>query len=128
MPLAVWKDDTELQQWINPPGWPEEDQTAGSNPNAASLMMGIDLDPEIWGWAPEKWTNNLGNVLITRSDGQDVVLEDVKMMCYCVRWKLRPLIEDAMGFGLVWQIRQQVLDYITWENMEKCRDEMGKAT
>ena len=33
------------------------------------------------------------------------------------------MFEDALGAGLVSRTRQEVLDFIIWENMMKCWDE-----
>ncbi|KAI9642996.1 hypothetical protein NHQ30_008730 [Ciborinia camelliae] len=71
---------------------------------------------------------DLGNVLATRVDGKDLAVDDVRMMCEFTRRKLQPMFEDSMGAGLVSRTKQEVLDYITWENMIKFNDETAEET
>ncbi|KAI4860214.1 hypothetical protein F4820DRAFT_437501 [Hypoxylon rubiginosum] len=122
MPIRLWKFP-DLDRWLHPPGW-EENLCADSNQNAAFLMMGADPDKPDWGWAPLYWNIDLGNVLAVREDGRDLDLDDMRAMCYFARKKLQPMMEDAMGLGLVRRTKREVLGFITRENMEKCRGEM----
>jgi len=70
------------------------------------------------------WILDLGNVLAVRADDKDLAIDDVRMMCYFARQKLRPMFEDATGAGLVQRTKREVLNFITRDNMMKCRDEM----
>jgi hypothetical protein len=115
MPLKLWKYP-DIDNWINPPGW-TENMTADSNPNVAFLMMKTDPNDPDWGWAPLYWNTDLGNVLAVRTDDKDLVINDIRMICYFARWKLQPLFEDAMGAGTIQRTKQEVLDFATWENM-----------
>jgi len=122
MPLKLWKYP-DIDTWIHPPGW-DESMTADSNQDAAFLMMETEPGKPDWGWAPPYWNMYLGNVLAVRADDKDLAVDDVRMMCYFTRRKLRPMFEDALGSGFVPRTKQEVLDFITWENMARCRDEM----
>ncbi|KAI1780279.1 hypothetical protein F4818DRAFT_435485 [Hypoxylon cercidicola] len=121
MPIRLWKFP-DLESWLHPPGW-EGNMCADSNQNAAFLMMGVDPKSD-WGWAPLYWNIEIGNVLAVRADGRDLDLDDMRTMCYFARKKLLPMMEDSMGLGLVSRTKNEVLDFITWENMEKFRGEM----
>lgn len=124
MPLKLLKDP-DIEPWLDPPGWTDS-LGATSNPDAAFLMMGTDN--KSWGFAPSYWQFNLGNVFVIRADEKDLALDDLRVMCYFARRKLQPMFEDARGIGPVVRTRQSVLDFITWENLEKCRTEMGDDT
>lgn len=121
MPLRMWKDPG-VEKWIDPPGW-DESTGASSNQNAAFLMMSIDLHEEGWGWAPFYWQNENGNVTAAREDGGDLDHEDLRLMCYFVREKLQPMMEDAMGVGDVPRTKEEVVNFITRQNMERYRGE-----
>jgi hypothetical protein len=120
--LRLWKFP-DIETWIDPPGW-DESMTADSNQDAAFLMLETDPKKDSWGWAPLYWNIDLGNVLAVRLDDKDLAVDDVRLMCYFVRRKLQPMFLDAMGGGDVPRTRQEVMDFITWHNMVKFRDEM----
>lgn len=122
LPLRLWKY-LDIATWIDPPGW-DENKNAASNQDAAFLMMETDSGNPGWGWAPLYWNSNIGNVLAIRPDGKDLAVHDVRLMCYFARRKLQPMFEDALGAGWVPRTKQEVLDFITWENMMKCKDEI----
>ncbi|KAI1370421.1 hypothetical protein F4677DRAFT_364396 [Hypoxylon crocopeplum] len=121
-PLRLWKFP-DLERWLDPPGW-EENLCADSNQNAAFLMMGMDPKKEGWGWAPLYWNLDLGNVLAVREDDRDLDLDFLRTMTYFTRKKIQPIIEDSIGSGLVPRTKQEVLDFITIGNMERCKEEM----
>jgi len=98
--------------------------TADSNENAAFLMVETGLKKPGWGWAPLYWNMDLGNVLAVREDDKDLTVSNVRMMCYFARRKLQPMFEDALGGGFVQRTKQEVLDFITWDNMVRYVDEM----
>lgn len=126
MPLRLWKYQ-DILSWISPPGW-GENMGADSNQDAAFLMMETDPDKPGWGWAPLYWNLDLGNVLAVRVDDKDLTVDDVRMMCHFTRRKLQPMFEDTMGTGRVPRTKQEVLDFITWENMVKVRDEVNEES
>ncbi|KAI1141100.1 hypothetical protein F5Y05DRAFT_299180 [Hypoxylon sp. FL0543] len=123
-PIRLWKF-TDLERWLDPPGW-NFTFTADSNQNAAFLMMGMDPKTDDWGWAPLYWNMELGNVLAVREDGKDLDREFFRTLCYFTKEKVQPMMEDSMGAGLISRTKQEVLDFITKENLEKCREEMLK--
>lgn len=119
LPIRLWKSG-DLS--VNPPGW-ADNMTADSNQNAAFLMMGSNPNEDGWGWAPMRWSIDLGDVLAVRDNGQDLLVDDALLLCYFCRRKLQPLFEDSMGGGWVSRSKQEVLEFITKENMEKFREE-----
>ncbi|KAH7134564.1 hypothetical protein B0J13DRAFT_641104 [Dactylonectria estremocensis] len=122
MPLKLWKDPN-IGTWRHPPGW-HEIIGATSNQDAAFLMTRTDF--ENWGWAPPEWQVDLGNVIAVRVDDKNLTLDDFRAMCYFVRRKLQPMFEDALGLGSVLRTRKSVLDFITWENMQKYNAKMAE--
>ena len=46
----------------------------------------------------------------------------LKMMCKFAR-QLRPMFGDALGCGDISRTKQEVLDFITWENVIKYKGE-----
>ncbi|KAJ8060028.1 hypothetical protein OCU04_011639 [Sclerotinia nivalis] len=138
LPIRLWKCK-DIDFWRDPPAW-NESLSASSNQSVAFMMMGTNpKDAEIdiccmnpvnspWGWAPLYWSSDLGNVLATREDGKDLAVDDVKMMCEFARRKLQPLFEDSLGGGFVSRTKQEVLDFITWENMVKFSNEMAEES
>jgi hypothetical protein len=120
-PLRLWKF-RDIETWLDPPGW-DENLCADSNPDAAFLMMGADPRKDDWGWAPFYWNTEIGNVLVIYDDKTDLPVEQLRLMCYFVRRKLQPMFEDAMGMGLVSRTKEEVLKFITRENMEKFKKE-----
>lgn len=121
-PLRLWKFP-DIETWIDPPGW-NYNLGADSNQDAAFLMMGADPQSENWGWAPLYWNNEIGNVLVVCDDDSDLSVDELRLMCHFVRRKLLPMFEDSMGAGLVLRTKQEVLSFITRENMEKCRGDL----
>jgi hypothetical protein len=120
-PLRLWKF-RDIETWLDPPGW-DANLCAESNPDAAFLMMGADPKKDDWGWAPLYWNTEIGNVLVIYDDKTDLLVEELRLMCYFVRRKLQPMFEDAMGMGLVSRTKGEVLKFITRENMEKFKKE-----
>lgn len=124
-PLRLWKFP-DITSWIDPPGW-DDNLCAESNQDAAFLMTQTDPKREDWGWTPFYWNIEIGNVLVVREDGSDLSVDELKLMCYFIRQRLRPMFEDALGLGSVSRTRQEVLNFIRRENMEKSKDEMDES-
>jgi hypothetical protein len=118
--LRLWKF-RDIETWLDPPGW-DANLCADSNPDAAFLMMGADPKKDDWGWAPLYWNTEIGNVLVIYDDKTDLLVEELRLMCYFVRRKLQPMFEDAMGMGLISRTKEEVLKFITRENMEKFKE------
>ncbi|KAJ5812387.1 hypothetical protein N7474_008688 [Penicillium riverlandense] len=118
MPLKLWKDPG-CEFWLDPPGWPTGDMTPDSNPNAAFLMMETCPSKPEWGWAPDYWNRDIGNVLVLRENGEDLNVQDLKMICHFARFILQPMFGDTLEASPTSQERQQVLDFINWENVIK---------
>ncbi len=125
-PLRLWKFP-DIQRWIDPPGW-DHYMCADSNGDAAFLMMDANPKSETWGWAPLYWKTDIGNVLAIYDDQSDLSVDEMRLMCYFIRQKVRHRVEDSLGGGRVRRTKQDVLDFITRENMEKCRDKAQSYT
>lgn len=65
-------------------------------------------------------------MLVVRADEKDLSRSKIAQQFQIIDRKLQPMFEDALGGGIVERTREEVLDFITMENMEKCRDEMEK--
>ncbi|KIW47410.1 uncharacterized protein PV06_00107 [Exophiala oligosperma] len=123
-PLRLWRF-AESQTWVDTPGW-NYNMSPEGNQDAALLMTETDLGNEFWGWAPLSWNIDIGNVLVIRADGTDLYVDELRLMCYFIRRKLRPKFEDALGMTSVLRTRSEVLNFINRENLEKCKAEMAK--
>lgn len=124
MPLKLWKYP-DINAWIDPPGW-DDVFTAYSNQAAANLMTETDVEKPSWGWARQYWNEDLGNVLAVRADDKDLAVDDVRVMNYFIKRKLQSMFEDALGLGYIQRARQEVLDFITWENALQCFNEAAE--
>ncbi|RJE17541.1 hypothetical protein PHISCL_10121 [Aspergillus sclerotialis] len=126
MPIRFWKDrDGEFYR--DPAGW-EENMTADSNPNVASMMVETDPSSESWGWASLYWNSEIGNVWAVREDGRDLSVDDVAMMCCFARRKMQRMFEDVMESGSRLEDRRRIVELITWENMVAYWEEAGGDT
>lgn len=121
MPLRLWKYP-DIETWFNLPGWNWR-KGADSNQDAAFLMMETDPKSSGWGLAPIYWNLDLGNVLVIRDDGKDLAVQDLSAICRFVRKKLLPIIEEAYDFGSRQRTKQEVVEFITAENLERFRKE-----
>ncbi|KAI8623618.1 hypothetical protein F5Y19DRAFT_492466 [Xylariaceae sp. FL1651] len=123
MPLRLWKYP-DIEAWLDPPGW-HENIGATSNQDAAFLMMETNPGRPDWGFAPIDWGTGLGNVLAIREDGKDLAVDNLRAICHFIRKKLMLMFEDANGYGSVKRTKQQVVDFITWDNRVKFNETTG---
>ncbi|KAL8643802.1 MAG: hypothetical protein Q9226_008112 [Calogaya cf. arnoldii] len=66
-----------------------------------------------WGFAPMRWQNDVGSVIIARRDRKPLGPLDVELICvYCRRYVL-PLTENATGAGLEMMTEEEVLAKIS---------------
>ena len=82
------------------------------NVPATFLHLVADPSDNWWGWAPMSWQNDVGSVLVVRSDGQDVTTRQVEALSRFCQFKMRPLFENALGGGLVEMTREEVIGYL----------------
>ena len=111
-----------------PPDKLWKDSLAESTENVPATFLHLAADPssDAWGWAPLSWQNDVGNVLVVRSDGQDVTTRQVEALSRFCQFKMIPLFENASGGGLVEMTKEEVMRYLTpsvfeefMENMEE---------
>lgn len=100
------------------------------NVPATFLHLVADPSNSWWGWAPLSWQNDVGSVLVVRSDGQDVTTRQVEALSRFCQFKMQPLFENALGGGLVEMTREEVIGYLKpsvfeefMENMDESRRE-----
>ncbi|KAL1970693.1 hypothetical protein VTN77DRAFT_4337 [Rasamsonia byssochlamydoides] len=105
------------------PIW-DENMGPLSNHTACMLFLEPRLDNSDWGFAPMYWQSEIGDVLLVRIDQQDLTVQQAKVLCYFCEKKLRPLFEDALGGGFVQRTRQEVVDLITPENLNRYQEEL----
>ncbi|KAL3441576.1 hypothetical protein BJX65DRAFT_313664 [Aspergillus insuetus] len=117
MPIVLWKDPN-CEFLDDQPGWDNSRLlSASDNDNAISLCMETDTAKLAWGFAPFPWVDYFGNVFAVRADWEDLAVQDVEMMCYFARDLLRPMFEDVLESGASLENKDDLLDFITWENM-----------
>ena len=108
-PDKLWKDSL---------GDPTE------NVPATRLHLVVDPNNQSWGWADWPWKTDVGNVLVVRSDGQDVTTRQVEALSRFCQFKMQPLFENALGFGLVEMTKGEVINYLTPSVFEEFMDNM----
>lgn len=122
LPVRAWKMPSN-DEWLNRPDW-DFSTYPDSNPTACKLFMNPNLDSPRWGWAPLHWQCGIGDVLLIRADDNDLSVDDAELLCRFCEWKLQPMFEDSLGAGWVQRSKQEIVDFITRENMEKFREEL----
>ena len=112
-----------LHTWQYPP-----DSASKDNPtNVPATVLHRNTDETSgnwWGWAPMKWQNDVGGVLVVRNDDLDVSVQEVEALCHFCQFKMQPLFENALGGGLVQMSRAEVLAYLTPEGFGEYIAEM----
>ena len=98
-PDRLWKDS--------------DDAGVYKNQAATFLHQETDKSSNWWGWAPMPWQNEVGSVLVVRSDGNDVTKQQVEALCEFCQFKMQPLFENGLGAGLVKMTREEVMGYMT---------------
>ena len=104
--------------WTDSLGDPTE------NVPATWLHLVVDPNNQGWGWVDLPWKTDVGNVLVVRSDGQDVTTRQVEALSRFCQFKMQPLFENALGFGLVEMTREEVIGYLTPSVFEEFMDNM----
>ena len=114
MPLHTWQYPLDSACQDNPENVP-----------ATFLHLNTDESSgDWWGWAPMKWQNNVGNVLVVRNDNQDVSVQQVEALCHFCEFKMQPLFANVTGGGFVQMSRAEVLGYLTPEGFKEYFAEM----
>ena len=83
--------------------------------NVPASLLHLDVNDSNGGWgcAPVGWQSGVGNVLVVRSDRQDVSIQEVKDICNFCQFKISPIIAKAQI------LRAQVMGVLTPEGYEK---------
>lgn len=83
------------------------------------LHQTTDVTSSAWGWAPFQWQNEIGSVLVVRSDKKDITTHLVEALCHFCQNKMQPLFENGLGGGLVDMTREEVTGHITPEKFRQ---------
>ena len=126
LPVKAAKIKT-TDAWGQYPEWNYDMEDHGSptrpehNPEAGALFVDVNLSSSGWGQIPNKWGENIGNVLLLRDDGEDMSLEEAEALCrYCTEL-LMPAFSQCLGSKMS---RSEVLRYLTSEQLDNFRREL----
>lgn len=122
LPVRAWKMSSN-DEWLNHPDWGFSEHP-DNNSTACKLFRNLNINSPWWGLAPLHWGCGIGDVLLIRADDNNLSVDDAELLCQFCKWKLQLMFEDALGAGLVQRSKQEVVDFITRENMEKFREEL----
>ena len=112
-PDKLWKDSKIVPTFQNVP--------------ATLLHVAADPSSDAWGRAPLSWQNDVGNVLVVRSDGQDVTTRQVEALSRFCQFKMQPLFENALGGGRVEMTREEVMRYLTPSVFEEFMENLDES-
>lgn len=102
-PDTAWKDTHSCAGYFG-----------GKTPyeNVAATFLHMESDPEndIWGWAPMRWQNDVGSVLVVRQDLKPLVPEHIDALCDYCQSTLQPKFEIALEGG---RSKEHVMRFIT---------------
>ena len=59
------------------------------------------------------WQDEVGSVLVVRSDGGDVTKQQVEALSRFCQFKMQPLFENGLGGGLVEMTKAEVMGFLT---------------
>ena len=98
----------------------KDDHSSYTNVPATFLHQNTDdSSGGWWGLAPMEWQDDVRSVLVVRSDGRDVTVQQVEALCHFCQFKMQPLFENAHGAGLVSMSRAEVLGYLTTDGFRE---------
>jgi len=122
LPVRLWKSG-DICEWVDPPGWEKSGMCADSNQNASFPTMGTDPDAGSWGWAPPHGRDTPVTCWWwdTKARGRPWRM----LPCFLISAgrNCRPLFEDSMGRGFVPRLKEEVIEFMTEENMERFTEE-----
>ena len=110
-------------KWLNHPDWGFS-KHPDNNSTACKLFRNPNIDSPWWGLAPLHWGCGIGDILLIRADDNNLSVDDAELLCWFCKWKLQPIFKDVLGAGLVQRSKQEVVNFIIRENMEKFREEL----
>lgn len=108
VPLRIIQAPAD-QNWRN-------DVSAYTNQEVTFLFLDIGLiaefqgaNPMGWRWAPMQLQEMVGSVIVVRADRVPLIPSEVEVICAYCRHGAQPLIENAIGAGLEYMTKDQVL-------------------
>jgi MYND finger len=116
-PDQAWKDDDDI------PG----DEDAYQNVPITFLFITVDPSDRWWGWAPPKWQQDIGSVIIVREDRKTLTPLQVEAICFYCQRVAAPLFADALGMDGDQRSQEEVMGYLTKQNFAEFFQEYRAA-
>jgi MYND finger len=112
IPILVYLIEPDRLQEVE--AWAEDD-TRPSYATTSVTFLFLDANPKStsWGWAPFKWQENFGTVIVVREDRKKITPRQVEALCCYCHYKMQPLFQDSYGGGLVERTKAEVLSHLT---------------
>jgi hypothetical protein len=131
----IWKSDPTpasivmglpllVQQMPHNPLWDDKQVTRFDNQPATYLNIKVDpKDPQLWGFAPPKWQNSVGNILLVRKDGKDLSREQAWAIAEFMQFRVSDVFGEILeNGGGVKEKRAAVLKMLNWKMFESFLD------
>ncbi|KAK2758749.1 hypothetical protein FQN54_003439 [Arachnomyces sp. PD_36] len=98
----------------------------GANDNQSATFMFLDTKPNSswWGFAPPKWQNRVGSVVVVRHDGIPLTPEQAMCLCDFFQFEMNQYFEDSTGAGYQQRTKEQVLGFLNRKRFEHSWKEM----
>lgn len=111
--------------------WNKNDHTRFDNQPATFLNLTIDPNDDSWGFAPPRWQQRVGSVLLVRKDGKDLSREQGWALAEYMQFRVSDSFEAAMESGDAKMRRAANLKMLNWKKfdtwLEGFKDEMTAA-
>jgi len=126
LPVKAAKVKT-TDAWAEYPEWNYDPDDHGSstrpehNPEAGALFVDVSLSSSNWGQIPKEWGENIGNVLLLRDDGEDMLVEEAEALCRFCTEVLMPMFNQCLRGDIP---RPEVLRYLTIEQLNNFKREL----
>lgn len=104
-------------QWI-------KGQFASDNQPATFMYLDTRPSSPWWGFAPPEWQNNVGSVLVVRSDQIPLTPEQAMALCEFFQFEMNQYFEDSMDVGGMIRTKEQVLGFLNRKRFESSWNEM----
>jgi len=107
IPILVYLIQPDRPQEVE--AWAAGNGTEPSHANTAVTFLFLDANPwsTSWGWAPFKWQEAFGTVIVVREDRKKITPRQVEALCYYCRHKMELMFEDTYGGGLVERTKEE---------------------
>ena len=89
---------------------------ARSNSAVSDLFIEIKLSSPIWGFTPDQWRGDVGNVLLAREDGEDLTVEQVEKACGFAKEVIGSLTAKIQGAIAQTHVKEAVMAVLNPES------------